>query len=392
MEITNQVHKRILNQVRNFEKLLTQYSPETPLSKFLQEYFRAHKYMGSKDRKNATRFAFHYFRIGLIGSDLNVLDRLLIGEFLCSSESELLEHLKPEWNSLISKGIQEKVQFIEKELGIDFQSLFPYHEGISTLIDKNAFLYNILSQPLFFIRVKKGAMHKVQNILSKQGINYSQKSENCLVLPHQTALDKIPELKGWVEVQDYSSQQTLNDIQPEDYSSWWDVCSGSGGKSLLLIDKNPKIKLLATDIRPSILKNLDKRFETAHVLDYHTQVLDVSKDDQKSLGNTSFDGIICDVPCSGSGTWGRSPENMLYFNDERISEFSSLQKKILRNSYSYLKEGKTLVYITCSVFHQENEDVINELKEELGFKILNMRYFEGATHQADTLFVAYLKK
>lgn len=390
MEI--QPNHRIGNHVRNFERLLSQYTFDIPLSKFLQDQFRLNRKMGSKDRKMATRFAYNFFRIGNLGEDLEFSEKLLIAEFLCEKESDLVSSLKPEWQGVLTADLTEKLVLVEKEFQVKLEEVFPVISEITSEIDSTAFLQNLLRQPLFFIRVKKGKMHKVQHILAQNQITYSQKAENILVLPHHTALDKIPDLQGLVEVQDYSSQQTLNDVQPEDFSLWWDVCSGSGGKSLLLLDKNPKIKLMASDIRPSILKNLVKRFDAANILDYHTKELDMSSDNQKVLGNTRFDGIICDVPCSGSGTWGSSPENLSKFDVSKIEKYADLQKRILKNAYYYLKEGKTLVYITCSVFQKENEDVVNEMQKELNFEIKKMQYLEGASHQADTLFVAYIQK
>lgn len=390
MEI--QPNHRIGNHVRNFERLLSQYTFDIPLSKFLQDQFRLNRKMGSKDRKMATRFAYNFFRIGNLGEDLEFSEKLLIAEFLCEKESDLVSSLKPEWQGTLTADLTEKLVLVEKEFQVKLEEVFPVISEITSEIDSTAFLQNLLRQPLFFIRVKKGKMHKVQHILAQNQITYSQKAENILVLPHHTALDKIPDLQGLVEVQDYSSQQTLNDVQPEDFSLWWDVCSGSGGKSLLLLDKNPKIKLMASDIRPSILKNLVKRFDAANILDYHTKELDMSSDNQKVLGNTRFDGIICDVPCSGSGTWGSSPENLSKFDVSKIEKYADLQKRILKNAYYYLKEGKTLVYITCSVFQKENEDVVNEMQKELNFEIKKMQYLEGASHQADTLFVAYIQK
>ena len=102
-----------------------------------------------------------------------------------------------------------------------------------------------------------------------------------------------------------------------------------------------------------------------------------------------FDGIIIDAPCSGSGTWGRTPEMLTDFDQDKLEHYSALQKEIVTNVIQHLKPGKPLIYITCSVYEQENEEIVRYL-EDKGMKLEKMEYFKGYDQRGDTLFAARL--
>ena len=193
-------------------------------------------------------------------------------------------------------------------------------------------------------------------------------------------------------MQDLSSQKTGAFFQPQKYDYWWDCCAASGGKSLLLHDLEPQIQLLVSDVRETSLNNLDERFQLAGLKKYQKKVLDLLLNNEQELHHYTFDGVILDAPCSGSGTWGRTPEMLHFFDVQKITYFQKLQKTIAANVLNYLKPGKPLIYITCSVFKQENEEVIAYLQEEHHLKLESMEVIRGYQDKADTMFVARLLK
>ncbi len=167
----------------------------------------------------------------------------------------------------------------------------------------------------------------------------------------------------------------------------WDCCAGSGGKSILAYDTIPNIELTVSDVRPSILLNLKKRFSSADIKKYTSLVADLTNS-SLITHHSSFDLIICDAPCSGSGTWSRRPEQLSYFKEEKINNYADIQKKIAVNASKALGQGGYFLYITCSVFKKENEEVINYLQEKTSLELISMKYFKGYEIKADTLFVA----
>jgi 16S rRNA (cytosine967-C5)-methyltransferase len=101
---------------------------------------------------------------------------------------------------------------------------------------------------------------------------------------------------------------------------------------------------------------------------------------------------VRDAPCTGSGTWSRTPENLFYFKPEIIDDFAQRQKQIVTNVMPYLQKGGLFFYITCSVFKKENEDVANFIKEKFELQILHMELLKGYDKKADSMFVAVFSK
>jgi 16S rRNA (cytosine967-C5)-methyltransferase len=170
----------------------------------------------------------------------------------------------------------------------------------------------------------------------------------------------------------------------------WDACAASGGKSILAFDIFKKIDLTVSDVRQSILFNLEKRFATAGIKNYHSFLSDLSS--SAHLRNAAFDLIITDVPCSGSGTWSRTPEQLYYFEPHQIDRYSALQKKIVDNAIPYLKPGGFLLYCTCSVFKKENEEVVEYIQQQHSLQLIQSALMTGYTMKADTLFGAVFQK
>jgi 16S rRNA (cytosine967-C5)-methyltransferase len=121
-------------------------------------------------------------------------------------------------------------------------------------------------------------------------------------------------------------------------------------------------------------------------------VLDLTDNAQLRQIRREFDGIIADVPCSGSGTWSRTPEMLSIFRESTLKEYRDRQIHIIQNISGFLKKEKNLVYITCSVFKKENEDMIEAITQKTGLKLLESQLIQGYDRQADTMFVSLLAK
>ncbi len=350
--------------------------------------------MGSTDRRMASQLLYNYFRLGKACSELPAEERLMIAEFLTSNSSNaFLEHFKPEFADKIHLSIGEKITFLE-EIGIGFllDDVFPFHHHLSKEVDKTEFIKSFFIQPDLFIRVYPGKTAWVSSKLEDAGISYQEEEERSLRLPNGTKLDQLFPDNKYFEIQDLSSQDACGFFRPQKYDYWWDCCAASGGKSINLFHQQPDIKLLVSDIRESVLENLDERFSNAGLNKYHKKVLDLTKDPQPFIHSYEFDGIIYDAPCTGSGTWDRSPEMISQFQEYRIKAFQNLQQSIVKNIVRYLKPGKPLIYITCSVFKAENEDMVDFLVKELKLKLEVQTILKGYDRKSDSMFVARLLK
>jgi 16S rRNA (cytosine967-C5)-methyltransferase len=383
---------KALNQLKTFQRILADFPADVQLSKFLPGFFRQNKQMGSTDRRVASRLVYNYFRLGNALPDLPAEDRLMVAEFLCNTQvNSFLQHFKPEWAACIGFTLDEKLDMVKAAYpNFNLKDIFPWNKQLSAGVDQDEFLKSYFIQPDLFIRVRKGFEQQVKTTLTKADVTFKDEGNNCLTLPNGTKLETLFPNQHWFEVQDHSSQQTARYFRPQKWENWWDACAASGGKSLLLHEQEPDLKLVVSDIRENILANLDERFRQAGLMKYQKKILDLTQNPDFIMHNYAFDGIILDAPCTGSGTWGRTPELITQFNTHRIEFFQRLQQSIARNVVKYLKPGKPLIYITCSAFKAENEDAVDFMVNELGLQLEEMQVLKGYEHKADTMFVARL--
>lgn len=379
------IHQHIYN-------ITDRYPGKVPLSVFLKAYFKKYPALGSRDRKMLSEMAYAWYRVSKAFSDKLSFDRKTEAcLFLCETQvHQVLQFLRPGWQGKQDYFLPQKIALLEKEkIKADLNNLFPFDIDFSKGISKEEWLLSMLRQPDLFIRYRKNAKHLIK-LLNERKIHFRQVSDTCFAFPNGTKLDTLLPEKDYT-VQDASSQMTGRYFSPKADEQWWDCCSGAGGKSLLLKDIQPQIKLTATDKRDTILHNLKKRFSLYFNNVPETILLDVSDSHalEKKLKGRQFDHIICDVPCSGSGTWARTPEQLYFFDPGEHKKFPLLQKSILLNTSKHLKEGGRLFYITCSVFKEENEDVVRVLAD---MKTEAQTIIDGIPNNADSMFVAVIRK
>ena len=389
---------RYHSYLNSAKHLIFSYNGEEPFSTYLKKYYAQHKKFGSKDRKEVTNLCYCNFRLGQAAMGLSIEERILTALFLCSSESnEILENLKPEWNENASLSLNEKLSTINYPLS----SVFPWKEELSDGIEYKKFCASFFVQPDLFLRIRPGHAERVLLKLNEAGVNYEFISPFTIRLPNSFKADKYFELDNEVVVQDYNSQHISEFLPVRRRSSdqVWDCCAGSGGKSIMTHDLNPEIKLFVSDIRESILANLEKRFANAGIKKYASFIADLSQSPITTQKST-YDLVIADVPCTGSGTWGRTPEQLFYFDKKKIDEYAAIQKKIISNVILHLKPGGHLLYITCSVFKKENEEMVIFLKKKFPVRpghpgghlqVIKVEVLKGYKLKADTMFVALLQ-
>jgi 16S rRNA (cytosine967-C5)-methyltransferase len=381
-------------QVRAFEQAFDQYDGVLPLHRFLFTYFKQNKQMGSSDRRWTTRYLYSYFRLGQALKKEEPLVRLAIADFLCNhTESLVISHYLPQLTEQLLLPVQAKIALVTDAFpAFKLEEVFPFEAALSEGIVESDFLQSFFIQPDLFLRLKEDQQKSIIDLLATEDITVRVINEKTLALPNGTKLEKLLPENKYYQVQDLSSQKTGEYFLPKPYEYWWDCCAASGGKSLLLHDIEPKVQLLVSDVRENSLHNLDERFQAAGIRKYQKKVLDLLQNNEQDLHDYAFDGIILDAPCSGSGTWGRTPEMLYHFEEHKIDFFSGLQKNIAARVVKYLKPGKVLIYITCSVFRKENEEVIEQLLATQPLKLESMQSITGYNDKADTMFIARLIK
>lgn len=155
---------------------------------------------------------------------------------------------------------------------------------------------------------------------------------------------------GLIEVQDLGSQLLLESVGITPGQRWLDACAGAGGKTLQLA------RLLgaaghvdAADIRPAALQELSLRAKRAR--SSNITVLSAAP-------SGTYDGVLVDAPCSGSGTWRRAPHLKWTTSEPDIIDAARLQSSLLAQFSERVAPGGRLIYATCSLSQRENEDVV----------------------------------
>jgi 16S rRNA (cytosine967-C5)-methyltransferase len=286
------------------------------------------------------------------------------------------------------------MKLVEGKYQQNSSAIFPWQHELSNGIDKSDFTLSHLSQPCVFIRARPGKEPSVKAKLEKAAIPFSQVSDTCFAFNNNVQLETILELNKEYVVQDYNSQRVgefMHTINENNLPlKVWDCCAASGGKAIMAYDILHNLSMTASDVRPSIIHNLKARFAEAGLKNYSSFIADLTQP-QSSIPDAPFDLVICDAPCSGSGTWSRTPEQLYYFHNDEIWRYSGVQKQIVSNVIRFIKPGGYLLYVTCSVFKKENEDVIDFIQKDFQCKLIKVELLKGYDKKADTMFAALFR-
>ena len=173
-------------------------------------------------------------------------------------------------------------------------------------------------------------------------------------------------LNGAVELQDAGSQALIDALPIDDCSTILDYCAGGGGKSLAMAARS-QARIFAHDINPKRMQDIPMRAARADV--------DIKCIDQAAIiKQAPFDLVLCDAPCSGSGSWRRSPDAKWKTTKSDFQDLITLQAQILNDASVYVGAGGYFCYATCSLFAQENEEQVNAfLKRTDKFTLLSQK-------------------
>ena len=237
----------------------------------------------------------------------------------------------------------------------------------------------------------------------KQGI-----LEDFLIVEKVKQIENLEIFKqGWCTIQDESAGLAALVLEPREGERILDACSAPGGKTSYLAQlmKN-KGMIEAWDIHPHRTKLVEETAKRLGIQIIQTKVKDATL---KENNIEKFDKILLDVPCLGTGVIRKKPDIKWKHDKTEIEEITKIQKTILQNCSEYLKEGGELVYSTCSILQEENENIISDfLKKNKNFKIMPIpmnekntfyQYRENAGYfkvypnkETDGFFICKLKK
>lgn len=172
--------------------------------------------------------------------------------------------------------------------------------------------------------------------------------------------------KGLVTFQSPSSILAVKALGVTDGAQILDICSAPGGKAVYMSELCPHGKVVACDLYPhrvALIQKYKNRMHTPNVKAVQADACVLNEE-----WKDAFDFVLCDAPCSCLGTFKKHPDVFLNKDESCISELATTQRKILENAAKYLKVGGAMVYSTCTLFKEENENVVHDfLKKNVDF-------------------------
>lgn len=366
----------------------------------LRRYFAARRYAGSKDRaaisddlydlmrhRAELLWALQVVQAGRPGPRLQVIAKLAyrdrqpldVIETLFSGEGHAPEALTdaereviPRLNDLDKTPPEVVVAECPRWLEDSFRRRFggAFVNELAALMER---------APLC-LRVNRlrATLEAAEEALAAEGIKTRRAAfaPDALVLEGNPRLDDTALIRdGWVEIQDEGSQVAAMLVGAEPRQQLADLCAGAGGKTLALaaaMDNTGQIYAFDSDgKRLSHLKDRMKRANVRNVQIHRLPHAGAKRDAILAGFADRMDRVVLDVPCSGSGTWRRSPELRWRLHEQRLNELISLQGRLLKEGADLVKVGGRLVYITCSLLMEEGEDrVMTFLSRRADFRLV----------------------
>ncbi|WP_409308637.1 16S rRNA (cytosine(967)-C(5))-methyltransferase RsmB [Pectobacterium sp. B1J-3] len=216
-------------------------------------------------------------------------------------------------------------------------------------------------RPPMWLRVNR--LHHTRdaylNLLAQENIDASPHSDyvDAIRLSTPCAVSLLPGFtQGWVTIQDASAQGCVHWLAPQNGEQILDLCAAPGGKTTHILELAPESHVLAVDVDDSRLKRVKENLQR---LQLHAEVKQGDgRYPETWCGDKKFDRILLDAPCSATGVIRRHPDIKWLRRDNDIDELAKLQKEILDTIWPHLKTGGTLVYATCSIMPEENQQQI----------------------------------
>lgn len=204
------------------------------------------------------------------------------------------------------------------------------------------------------VNVAKTSRDNAQDALASEGIVAVPipdiKTALHVIENERRVAHSKPYLEGWVELQDTSSQRAVDCLAITDRLRVLDMCAGGGGKALAMAALGADVSAHDIDLRRMV--DLPARAARAGV--------SIDLVETEDLPNCApFDLVLCDAPCSGSGTWRRTPAAKWDLTAERLSELTAIQDDVLSKAAPLVANHGRLAYATCSVFGVENSERVD---------------------------------
>lgn len=318
-----------------------------PLDLSIHRYFKTHKALGSKDRAEIAETVYGIIRW------IDLLDHLTEDSITWESRLELYRTFDPkayQHDPTIAPHI--RLSFPENL----YSQIVKSHGKEET--QKICWECNFPAPTTVRVNTLKTSRKKMLELWNHDfDISPCKHNDIGIRFHKKVNFFQLPAFKeGKFEVQDEGSQLLADLVKCQPGQHVLDYCAGSGGKTLAFAPRmRGKGQIFLYDIRPHILIEARKRLKRAGI--QNSQI--VLPDDKKlSSLKKKMDWVLVDAPCSGTGTLRRNPDMKWKFDEEMLTRLTGQQRIIFEKALSYVKPGGYIIYSTCSILNEENQDQI----------------------------------
>lgn len=334
-----------------------------PLDLYISNYFRDHKALGSKDRGTIAELTYALVRWkGLL-------------DYLCEPPATWEKRF-----DIYSKGnisSYQENQSIPQYIRLSFPKCL-FDLLVNSHGEAKACELCLISNQPAPTTIRINVMKTTRQTLFDRWkglyeISPTQHSTVGIVFHKKIHFFSLLEFKeGLFEIQDEGSQLISDLMQVEPGQLVLDFCAGSGGKTLAFAPRmQGKGQIFVHDIRPFALQEARKRLRRAGIQNAQTIVADDPK--LKKL-KKKMDWVLVDAPCTGTGTMRRNPDMKWQFTEETLQRLVGQQRTIFEKALSFLKPGGSIVYATCSILKEENEDQIEHFMRTYKLKTVGVPF------------------
>lgn len=214
------------------------------------------------------------------------------------------------------------------------------------------------SHTLEHVRVNSrlATQNDIEKLFAKSKTPYQKSEVGGYIVRVNDAVKRAFD-KGLITYQSPSSMLAVKALQVSDNSQILDVCSAPGGKAIYMSELNPHGKITACDLHEHRVRLIQKYKNRMHTPNVRAQVADATVLNNEWID--CFDFVLCDAPCSCFGTFTKHPDVFLSKDEKDIYDIAKMQATILETCSKYLKKGGAMVYSTCTLFKEENQDIVN---------------------------------
>ena len=272
-------------------------------------------------------------------------------------------------NGVLRNFIRQK-ENLQTELKNNEEAFYSYPVWWISLIKQNypkdweSILLNGNKHPPLTLRIneRKTNLKQYEEKLKSEAISYRVLGNTALELTQPTAVEKIPGfMDGEVSIQDFGAQLAAKLLDLQDGQICLDACSAPGGKTGHMLEI-ADIELVSIDQQKDRLYKVKENLERLHL---HAYLKCADLTAVNTWWNEKlFDRILLDAPCSASGVVRRHVDIKWLRRPRDIEKFTKQQEAMLEAMWQLLKKGGKLLYATCSIFHDENQKVINHFIKE----------------------------